>query len=160
VATSSTAAHSNLPAMSFDAPTASTPSPNLPTASSPTLDDEASNAVWPSYTNLVYVPGKEPTLGNQPHEVQAIVRKAFNIIGEKIIFQNSFPGLAERATWHRIALQSACCSIFEGCSSAVQKRYAKLWRRLCDDTGYIKVLAKLVTRFAYILTTSLTISSG
>ena len=110
------------------------------------LGDEAPDGDnWPLYTNLVYIPGKEPTLSNQNHEVQAIIRKSFDIMGERIIFQNSFPGLADRAIWHRAALQSACYRIFEGCSNfLVQQRYAKLWRRLNDDIAYVRVLSKLV----------------
>ena len=119
------------------------PSSNMPV---PSLSDDAPGGEWPLYTNLVYVPGKEPTLGHQTHEVQAIVRKAFDIIGEKIIFQNSFPGLAERAIWFRSALRTGCFSIFDTCTnSLVQDRYAKLWRRLSDDYSYVRVLSKLVT---------------
>jgi hypothetical protein len=114
--------------------------------------DEMQDGDWPIYTKLVFVPGKDPALSHQPHEVQAVVRKAFDIIGEKIIFHNSFPALAERAVWNRSALRTACCHIFEGTSSFSQERYAKLWQRLTDDCAYVRVLFKLVTLFTYILT--------
>jgi hypothetical protein len=115
------------------------------------LFDEVVDGNWPSYTNLVYVPGKDPALSHQPHEVQVVVRKAFDIIGEKIIFQNSFPGLAERAVWHRSALRTACYHIYQGSNSLVEKRYAMLWRRLSDDCTYVQTLSKLVSCCADIL---------
>jgi hypothetical protein len=120
-------------------------------ATTPSVSDAAADGDWPLYTSLVYVPGKEPALGHQSHEVQVVVRKAFDIIGEKIIFQNSFLSLAERAVWHRTALRAACCYIFEGSSALVRQRYARLWRRLTDDCTFVRILSKLVSRFAYIL---------
>ena len=143
VAPSNAVASSNTPATS----------PNAPM---PSLSYEAVDGDWPSYTNLVYVPGKEPALSHQPHEIQVVVRKAFDIMGEKIIFQNSFPGLAERAIWHRSALRSACFQIFEASSTHVQQRYARLWQRLSDDLSFVRILSKLVSCFAGILISLIT----
>lgn len=99
----------------------------------------------PEFTNLVHVPGRELTLGHQHFEVKLVVRKAMDLVVERLLFGNGFPSLATRAIWNRRSLINACASIEQSVGSPAQGRYYQLSQRIKNDAEYVKMLSKLVS---------------
>ncbi len=100
--------------------------------------------IWPQFTNIVRVPGRELSLGNQYFEVRLVVRKAMDLILERLLFNNGFPSLALRATWSRRSFITACSIIESSVGSHAQLHYYQLLERFKSDAPYVQELSKLV----------------
>ena len=100
--------------------------------------------VWPNFTDIVHVPGRELSLGLQHLEVKLVVRKAMDFVLEHLLFYNGFPGLALRAIWSRRAFIKASTSLVSSVGAHVQDRYQQLSDRFRSDAPYVRNLSRLV----------------
>ena len=53
-----------------------------------------SDRMYPQFTALVRVPGRELSLGHQTFEVKLVIRGAMDLVVERLLFDNGFPSLA------------------------------------------------------------------
>lgn len=104
-------------------------------------DDEC---VWPSYTNIVHVRGRDLSLGQQHFEVKLVVRKAMNHMLEFLLFKDGFPSLAMRAIWSRRSFICASISLESSFGASAQERYQRLTERFKSDASYVRELSRLV----------------
>lgn len=100
--------------------------------------------IWPQFTNIVHVPGRELSLGHQYFEVKLVVRKAMDLILERLLFNNGFPSLALRAIWSRRSFIDACSILETSVGSHAQLRYYQLLQRFKSDAPYVRELSRLV----------------
>ena len=108
------------------------------------LSPHGERYIWPQFTNIVYVPGKDLSLGNQYMEVKLVVRKAMGAILEWLLFNNGFPSLATRAIWSRRSFISACSALQSSVGSHAELRYYQLLERFKSDAPYVRELSRLV----------------
>lgn len=107
-------------------------------------ESESSQDAWPTFTEIVRMPGRELTLGQQHFEVKLVVRKAMDFIIERLLFHNGFPSLAIRAIWSRKSFIEASTSIESSVGSYAQDRYHQLSERFKSDAPYVRELSRLV----------------
>jgi len=118
-----------------------------PAVSDSEPSEHGDDSTHPDFTILVRVPGWELSLGHQHFEVKLIMRKAMDLVVERLLFENGFPSLARRATWNRQSLLDVCSSIEQFTGSSAQGRYRQLSQRIKTDAEYVKELSKLVSMY-------------
>ena len=98
--------------------------------------------IWPIYTNLVRGQ-RNVTLNVQTWELKLIVRKAMDLVEERIRFQNAFPSLVTRTVWNRTALVEACSFVSSMSHvSQVKEKYEMFKERMRIDPQYIGEISK------------------
>ena len=100
---------------------------------------------YPRFMTLVRVPGRDLSLSQQQFEVKLVVRKAMDLVVERLLFENGFPSLATRAIWNRRTLLLACSSLEQSAGTHAPSRYQQLSQRIKTDAEYVKELSKLVS---------------
>ena len=109
-----------------------------------TEESDPDDRVWPLYTNIVRVFGRELTLGPQHFEVKLAVRKAMDYMLEFLLFKDGFPSLAMRAIWSRRSFINASVSLEASVGPHAQERYQQLLERFKSDASYVRELSRLV----------------
>ena len=108
-------------------------------------DSESSQHVWPTYTNIVVTAGKKDlSLTSQYHEIRVTVRKAMDLILERLLFQNGFPSLATRAIWSRRSFLEASAFMESSVGTHVREHYQILAERFKSEAQYVRELSRLV----------------
>ncbi|KAM6491603.1 hypothetical protein JOM56_012995 [Amanita muscaria] len=98
--------------------------------------------IWPAYTNLLRGQ-RDVTLNVQNFELKMIVRKAMDLVEERVRFQNAFPPLVTRTVWNRTALVEACsilCAMSQ--YAPTRDKYETFKERLRVDAECIGELSK------------------
>ncbi|KAM6490343.1 hypothetical protein JOM56_014320 [Amanita muscaria] len=128
------------------APTPSPPSPPPPPPSTPDVDNPTSTQ-WPSYTQLIYHQtnsGLDLGLSRQHHKVKLVVRRAINIITERVIFEDAFPSPANREVWIHCALIDAIKYVGEMSQGIARNRYQRLHARVIEESQYVSELSTMI----------------
>ncbi|KIL56283.1 hypothetical protein M378DRAFT_182008 [Amanita muscaria Koide BX008] len=128
------------------APSPSPPSPPLPPPSTPDVDNPTSTQ-WPSYTQLIYHQtnsGLDLGLSRQHYEVKLVVRRAINIITERVIFEDAFPSPANREVWIHCALVDAIKYVGEMSQGIARNRYQRLHARVIEESQYVSELSTMI----------------
>ncbi|KAM6490611.1 hypothetical protein JOM56_013954 [Amanita muscaria] len=119
------------------APTPSPPPPPPPPPS-PSLSLDGEHTNWPYYTRLVYHQtnsGLDLGLSCQPHEIKLVIRRAIEIITERVIFEDAFLSAATRAAWIYSAILAAIRRCNEMAAGAAQHRYPRIRARVIAVTA-------------------------
>ncbi|KAM6495001.1 hypothetical protein JOM56_009624 [Amanita muscaria] len=95
--------------------------------------------IWPFYTDLVKG-NRDLVLNVQSHELKLIIRKAIDLIEERMRFLNAFPDFVLRTVWHRAALIEACTIIHDMVHA--NDRYDIIKERMRVDVDYVGEIAK------------------
>ncbi|KIL57349.1 hypothetical protein M378DRAFT_181655 [Amanita muscaria Koide BX008] len=124
------------------------PSAHLGSGNASTLPDAATSnimgLIWPMYTNLVRGGQRDvAALNVQNWELKLIVRKAMDLVEERIRFENAFPPLVTRTVWNRAALVEACTFVAAmPQTSQVREKYEMFKERMRIDPQYIGEISK------------------
>ncbi|KIL59900.1 hypothetical protein M378DRAFT_180660 [Amanita muscaria Koide BX008] len=98
--------------------------------------------IWPAYTNLLRGQ-RDVALNVQSYELKLIVRRAMDLVEERIRFQNAFPTLVTRTVWNRSALVEACALLGTTAHIArMRERYEIFKERMRVDSEYIGEISK------------------
>ncbi|KAM6491448.1 hypothetical protein JOM56_013017 [Amanita muscaria] len=128
------------------APTPSPPPPPPPPPS-PSLSLDGEHTNWPYYTQLVYHQtnsGLDLGLSRQPHEIKLVIRRAIEIITERVIFEDAFPSAATRAAWIYSAILAAIRRCNEMAAGAAQHRYPRIRARVIAEPQYVQELSTMI----------------
>ncbi|KAM6494023.1 hypothetical protein JOM56_010384 [Amanita muscaria] len=128
-------------------PTPSPPDPPAAPPTTPTSDVNNTNTRWPHYTELVYHntnSGRDLGLSHQHHEIKLVVRRAIDIIMEKVIFEDAFPSPAVRAVWIHKALIAATNLSGEMSSPEIRTRYDCIHSRILQEQQFVQELSTMI----------------
>ncbi|KAF8629734.1 hypothetical protein AX14_011099, partial [Amanita brunnescens Koide BX004] len=101
----------------------------------------ATEPVWPEWTDLVI--GKSLKLTEQVFELQLVIRRTMELVEERFIFEDSFPGLITRNGWNQCAIKQACQEISGPSPPTVKAKYQMISDRSDADRGYLKEISSL-----------------
>jgi hypothetical protein len=105
----------------------------------------ATEPVWPEWTDLVI--GKSLKLTEQVFELQLVIRRTMELVEERFIFEDSFPGLITRNGWNQRAIKQACQEISGPSPPTVKAKYQMISDRSDADRGYLKEISSLVSHY-------------
>ncbi|KIL62907.1 hypothetical protein M378DRAFT_179510 [Amanita muscaria Koide BX008] len=99
-------------------------------------------SVWPRYTDLVRGQ-RDLLLTVQCFEIRLIVRKAMDLVEERVRFEDAYPNLVNRTVWNGAALIKACEVIKEMSPiGQVKERYDIFKERIRVDIEYVGEISK------------------
>ncbi|KAM6501375.1 hypothetical protein JOM56_004389 [Amanita muscaria] len=106
------------------------------------LQNDAGGSIWPVYTHLVKG-NRDLVLSVQSFELRLVVRKAMELVEERVRFQHAFPDFVLRSVWNQKALIKAC-TLIRDMSPMVQAkdRYEILKERIRADLEYVAEISK------------------
>ncbi|KIL55292.1 hypothetical protein M378DRAFT_182267 [Amanita muscaria Koide BX008] len=99
-------------------------------------------SVWPRYTDLVRGQ-RDLLLTVQCFEIKLIVRKAMDLVEERVRFEDAYPNLVNRTVWNGTALIQACDVIKDMSPiGQVKERYDIFQERIRVDIEYVGEISK------------------
>ncbi len=111
---------------------------------SSTEESDGDDCIWPPFTNIVHVHGRELSLGQQHFEVKLTVCKAMDYMLEFLLFKDGFPSLAIHAIWGRRLFINASTSLESSLGAHTQDHYQQLTDHFRSDASYVWELSRLV----------------
>jgi len=104
---------------------------------------------WPKYTDFLETLVRPLLLMVQHLELRLIIRKAMELIEERVRFEDAFPEFMLRTKWNRHVLIQACQMIGDMSFGTVKEKYAVFGQRMKVDAKYVGKISALVCFYVW-----------